>query len=177
MIVLGLDAGFSLPGYAVVDTVENTVLCCGGISTARTSKKERKNQPNFYVSHDDARRVTHIFAELKQIVNRYKPTVACVELPIGAGRSSAAVKGMAYAAAISAVLVYDCELEPVWITPRQNKLASTGIADAEKEQVWEGVQRRFANVSWPRNRRGDYDRLTCWAIADALSTIMYYEAL
>jgi len=177
MIVLGLDAGFSLPGYAIVDTVENVVLCAGGISTARTSKTERKKQPNFYVSHDDARRVIYLFSELKQIIDKYKPVIACVELPIGAGRSSAAVKGMAYAAAIAAILVHCCGLEPVWLTPRQNKLASTNLPDAEKEQVWAGVQRRFPNVDWPRNKHGAYDKLVCWAMADALSTIMYYESL
>lgn len=177
MIILGLDAGFTLPGYGVFDTEQNKVLCTGSVATSRMSKSERRKLEHFYVSQDDARRIIDVFSRLKSVVLEYHPTVACVELPIGAGRSSSAVKGMAYASAISAILVSEFSMDPVWLTPAQNKIASTGIKDAEKDQVMAGVQRRFTDVNWPKNKKGQYIRLECWAIADALSTIMWWESL
>lgn len=177
MVILGLDAGFVLPGYGIVDTVSNTVLCAGSIATSRLSKKDRKKSAHFYVSHDDARRVAYIYAELKKIVQQYHPETVCIELPVGAGRSSSAVKGMAYASAIAAILAQECKLNPVFLTPAQNKMASTGMQDGEKDQVMAGVQRRFTDVNWPVNRQGQYNKLQCWAMADALSTIMWWESL
>lgn len=181
MVIFGLDAGFTLPGYAFFDVAENKVLDVGYVSTMRTPKKERgKSSGRFYVSHDDARRVIEIFDVLHEKIQLYRPSIAAVELPIGSGRSSAAVKGMAYASAISAILTKLHNLEPIWVTPDQNKVAACGIHDASKEQVLEGVQRRFPGIDWPKlrlkSKSEKLDGPKCWAMADALSTIMYYES-
>lgn len=175
MIIFALDAGFVLPGYAFFDTVTNTVINYGSVASSRTAKKERK-PAHFYVSHDDARRTQNIFSTLDVLIKQIHPTFATVELPIGAGRSSSAVKGMAYATAIAAILLSNNGIDDyLYVTPEQNKVASTGIKTASKLQVLQGVSRRF-QVNWKKDRNGSIDNPHNWAVADALSTIMYYES-
>jgi len=176
MVIFALDAGFTLPGYAFFDTINNRVLACGAVATARMAKAQRRTV-HYYVSHDDARRVREIYAVLSPLVAQYKPDCATIELPVGAGRSSSAVKGMAYASAIGAILVEEHGIRDcVYVTPEQNKLASTGLRDGSKQQVMVGVERRFGDV-WERKRGDNVDHPRNWAVADALSTIMYYESL
>lgn len=132
-----------------------------------------------YKAWDDARRIREVVSELLQIVDQHLPNVVVLELPISGARDANAIKGMAFSLAMFVSAVHTMELTTVYVTPHQNKEASTGHKLADKSLVIEKVKEVWPNVPWIlKTRRGkltseiDTDRQE--AVADALSTVLCY---
>jgi Holliday junction resolvasome RuvABC endonuclease subunit len=172
--VLGVDAGFTAPGFAVVDIGQGCRVlfaeCLQTEAYGGASKKKRRRL-DVYKSEDDARRMVEISRRLAWIVGTYLPDLAVVELPSAGGKSSSAVKGMAIGAAVAVTTLYGLGIPQVYVSPRENKLASTGDPYAEKDAMLAAARRRYT-LTWPTLKRSTkLDGPRCWAIADALGAI------
>jgi Holliday junction resolvasome RuvABC endonuclease subunit len=142
--LLGIDAGFSAPGYAVLELTPDTakVLTAGCIQTKAISKKQRRTD-SVYKSEDDARRIEEIAVSLAQVIREWSPDVAAVELPSAGAKSAAAIRGMAYATSVTASVLALTKIPVYYLTPRASKVSTTGDGAAEKMKMVEYVSREF----------------------------------
>jgi Holliday junction resolvasome RuvABC endonuclease subunit len=184
MTILGIDAGLTAPGFAVVarncDNLTGDVLMAECFIPKHDKNLARKTDR-------DADRIRQIVSKIFELVYVYKPTVIVAELPTGGSKSGAAARGMAYSVAmtVSALCAVTrfipTPIEIVYITPMENKKGSTGKVkwdvetDQGKWEVLQAVKAIWPNVIWPQKRKSiEIDDAKCWAIADALSTIATY---
>ena len=185
MVIFGIDAGFNAPGFSIVDQSDSdpTKLRVLFSECFETEAYAGGDRDETYKSVDDARRMVEISKRIAELVRKYKPDVAVVELPTGGAKSSSAIKGMAIGAAVTVTTLYQLDVPRVLITPSENKAAETGHRDAEKDEVFDAVRRRFPDFDgWPRVskrakkrwRGTDLDELRCYAMSDSLSTILFY---
>jgi Holliday junction resolvasome RuvABC endonuclease subunit len=186
MRVLGSDAGYTAPGFAVVEYTDldrlqdSKILHTQCVITRREIKRKGKNRGN--VSEDDARRIQQICDVLRSIVVTFRPDYAIVELPTGGSMGATALKCMAMATAMSVAALRMLDVKSFFITPFTNKKQSTGDSYATKEQVISAIHRVWIDVPWPkkilRGRVQVYpDDQQQEAVADALSTIIAFSSL
>lgn len=179
MNVMGIDAGWAAGGAAVVAIPDDLsdlgeVLQVACTRTERAAKHKRQS-----VTHDDAGRIRFISDQLAEIYERWKPEVVVVELPTGGAMNSGGIKGMALATATVVATLARLGAHVMLITPRANKLASTGDPEAEKSAVIAGVKRHWAWIPWipKRTQKSNVeDQGNREAVADALSTVLAWHA-
>lgn len=180
MIIFGIDAGFTAPGFAVVDiqSLPGKILHAECVQTERTSKANFKKL-KLRVSEDDARRICVITTRISEIVQEFKPDLVVAEVPTGGARGANAIKGMAFSTAMTVAACNVLRVPLRLITPTQNKKGSTQLdKTAEKDAVFEAVSMTWPEFQWPRMKtREDIDEIQCWAIADALSCVMTYSSM
>ena len=174
-LYFGIDCGFAAPGFCIVDagTGYGRVLF-GECFRTKGLTKQQRNKQDVYKSHDDARRCIAVSDEIVRIADVYKPDMAIIELPSAGAKSATAIKGMALGAATTVVTLHRLGIPVHYITPGANKKGSTADRNAEKNEVLAAVRKAWPTfIGWPKLKRKDaLDLNECWAIADALSTVM-----
>ncbi|MDR0853478.1 MAG: crossover junction endodeoxyribonuclease RuvC [Clostridiales Family XIII bacterium] len=137
MRILGVDPGYAIMGYGVVDYIGNRyrLVCCGAILT-----EAGEPMPE---------RLRTLYAELTQVIVENEPDVASIEELFFNDNAKTAIKvGEARGAAILAcanlgVPVYE-------YTPLQIKQALVGYGRATKEQVQEMVRQMLGLKAAPK---------------------------
>ncbi len=127
MIILGIDPGYAIMGYGILEMKGNTfkVLAYGSITT----------DANMYM----ADRLKCIYSDLTEIISKYEPDELAIEDLFFNTNTKTAIKvGQARGVAILAAANFGME---VWeYTPLQIKQALVGYGRAEKKQVQEMVK-------------------------------------
>lgn len=127
MRILGIDPGYAIMGYGIVEKIGNKfkVLAYGSITTeANESMTDR---------------LKHIYSKLMMLIDEYQPDEASIEELFFNTNTRTAIKvGQARGVAILA-----CANSGVTIseyTPLQIKMALTGYGRADKKQVQQMIK-------------------------------------
>lgn len=122
MRILGIDPGYAIMGYGIVDMKGNRFTpCTYGVVT--TDK-----------SMDMPDRLVHLYKSLMELIEEYKPeTVAIEELFFNKNAKTAIMVGQARGVAMLACA--NSGLDIYEYTPLQIKQGLIGYGRAEKEQV------------------------------------------
>jgi Holliday junction resolvasome RuvABC endonuclease subunit len=180
--VMGVDVGYALPGLCVVEvdgTTLKSLLHAEGFKTKGLTTKQRRTGgvTTIYKSADDARRMLEISDRIAEIVEKFQPDLAVLELPTAGAKSASAIKAMALASATAVVTFRRLGVEQAYITPRQNKWGSTQDKDAQKVAVHVAAKRLFPDFKWPLKKKGNLDKETAWAISDAISCVSTWASV
>ncbi len=127
MKILGIDPGFAILGYGIIEMKGNHFSVCGyGAVTTEAGTP----MPD---------RLKHLYSELMEIILEYQPEVASVEeLFFNTNVTTAINVGQARGVAILACA--NCGLSIAEYTPLQIKQALVGYGRAEKKQVQQMVK-------------------------------------
>ncbi len=122
MRILGIDPGYAIMGYGVVELIGNKfkVIEYGSIMT-----ESRKNMTD---------RLKHLYYELMQLINRTDPDVAAIEELFFNTNTTTAIK-VGQARGVSILACANSGIETNEYTPLQVKMALTGYGRANKKQV------------------------------------------
>ena len=122
MRILGIDPGYAIMGYGVVELIGNKfkVIEYGSIMT-----ESRKNMTD---------RLKHLYYELMQLINRTDPDVAAIEELFFNTNTTTAIK-VGQARGVSILACANSGIETNEYTPLQVKKALTGYGRADKKQV------------------------------------------
>jgi crossover junction endodeoxyribonuclease RuvC len=135
--ILGVDPGYAILGYGVVDYQANRyrLVDCGAITTDKGMA-----MPS---------RLKALYAELTAVITMFEPEAAAVEELFFNSNAKTAIKvGEARGAAILACA--NCGMDVYEYTPLQIKQALTGYGRATKEQVQEIVRSVLGLTKAPR---------------------------
>ena len=122
MRILGIDPGYAIMGYGVVELIGNKfkVIEYGSIMT-----ESRKKMTD---------RLKHLYYELMQLINRTDPDVAAIEELFFNTNTTTAIK-VGQARGVSILACANSGIETNEYTPLQVKMALTGYGRADKKQV------------------------------------------
>ncbi len=127
MKILGIDPGYAILGYGVIEKIGNRFKVCdyGAIITdAGTPMPER---------------LEYLYDSLREIIEREKPDVASIEeLFFNTNAKTAILVGQARGVAVLACIKGGIDIEEY--TPLQIKQALVGYGRAEKKQVQQMVK-------------------------------------
>lgn len=140
MLILGIDPGLQRTGFGVVETVGQRLsyVASGTISTAEAPRG------------DLPQRLKIIFEGVREVVQRYQPQCAAVEIVfVNVNPQSTLLLGQARGAALAALVA--AGLPVAEYTALQMKKAVVGHGLANKAQVQEMVRRLLA-LSTPPGR-------------------------
>ena len=127
MRILGIDPGYAITGFSVLDFEKNQFKCCdyGLIKTeAKTPFPER---------------LLIIDRAIDMICKKWKPDVLAIE-ELFFARNTTTAMGVAQARGVAIVACARRAIPVYEYTPMQVKLAVTGYGKAEKQQVQEMVR-------------------------------------
>ncbi|MDR1795948.1 MAG: crossover junction endodeoxyribonuclease RuvC [Clostridiales Family XIII bacterium] len=127
MRILGIDPGYAILGWGVVDFRANRyrLVDCGAITTGKEMPMPA--------------RLKALYAELTEVIGMFLPAVAAVEELFFNSNAKTAIRvGEARGAAILACA--NCGVEVYEYTPLQIKQALSGYGRASKEQMQELVR-------------------------------------
>jgi crossover junction endodeoxyribonuclease RuvC len=130
MLILGIDPGLQRTGFGVIraDGPRLAYVASGTISTLEAPRG------------DLPLRLKIIFEGVQEVVQRYQPDCACVEIVfVNVNPQSTLLLGQARGAAVAALVTAD--LPVTEYTALQMKKAVVGHGHANKEQVQEMVRR------------------------------------
>lgn len=122
MKILGIDPGYAILGYGVIEKIGNKFKVCsyGSITTdAKMSMEDR---------------LEYLYDSLREIIEEEKPEVAAIEeLFFNTNAKTAILVGQARGVAVLACIKGGLDIEEY--TPLQIKQALVGYGRAEKRQV------------------------------------------
>ena len=199
---MGIDAGYSLPGFGFSEIVcgEDGIYKPGQFIHAeaysipeKDSTKKNRARYNAFKSLSQTSKdcivVSSTVNRIKELIETYNPTKVIVELPTGGAKSSSAVRamGMSTSMCVAALTVLSqvskVNFSVVYITPNQNKKGSTGVAKWGKEDkvhvkwdVLQSVNEVWPDIQWPHKKSKrlahEVEESTSWAMSDAMSCIL-----
>lgn len=127
MRILGVDPGFAITGYSIIDYVGNKfkLIDCGAVTTK--------------VGVSFPQRLTKIYDNINMIIQEYKPDSVVVEELFFNQNVKTAIN---VAQARGVILIVGCKnnIPTYEYTPLQVKQAVAGYGRAEKKQVQKMVQ-------------------------------------
>ena len=128
MTILGIDPGYGIVGWGVVDHHNNrfTTLGYGAITTS--------------ADMDFNARLKTIYDDLKSIITRFSPATAAVEKLYFQSNQKTAI-GVAEARGVILLALQKAKVSIGEYTPLQVKTAVVGYGKAEKHQVQEMTKR------------------------------------
>jgi crossover junction endodeoxyribonuclease RuvC len=127
-IILGIDPGTQLMGYALLKTDGNTARVLLMDTLKLTSHK------------DIYQRLEKIHTKVSELIKLYQPTTFAIEAPFfGKNVQSMLKLGRAQGVAIAAAM--QAELSVTEYSPKKVKQSVCGNGNADKEQVWKMLQR------------------------------------
>jgi len=122
MKILGIDPGYAILGYGIVDMHGNHFNVCGYGAVVTDSKMDMPN------------RLKHLYHSLMTIIAEYEPEAASIEeLFFNTNTKTAIMVGQARGVAILACANSGLEISEY--TPLQIKQALVGYGRAEKAQI------------------------------------------
>ncbi|OLY94040.1 crossover junction endodeoxyribonuclease RuvC [Cnuella takakiae] len=127
-IILGVDPGTLVMGYGLIAASGDTIKVIS-IDALKLSAKK-----------DNYERLRLIYQKIAEIVQLYKPTEFAIEAPFfGKNVQSMMKLGRAQGVAIAAAMAGNIPVTEY--SPKKVKQAITGNGNADKEQVWQMLQR------------------------------------
>ncbi len=191
MIVLGLDAGFSAPGFAIVDLQNNGFgkIIHTECFMPKLNKEENKLKKckKLHKADEFFIKINQVCDKIHELITTYNVELVITELPVGGAKSAKAIRGMAFSFAltISAIRIiqkYYNNLKVEIISPQENKRGSLGVKkltrniDISKWSIFNAVDEIWKEqIDWPKLKRKDaLASIKCWAVADALSCVATY---
>jgi crossover junction endodeoxyribonuclease RuvC len=149
MRILGIDPGLRTTGFGVID-VDGPRLRYVASGTINTGAAELGQLPQ---------RLKILFDGVREIVARYEPTCASVEIVfVNVNPQSTLLLGQARGAVITALV--SCDVSVAEYTALQMKKAVVGHGLARKEQVQQMVQRLLGLPGLPGKDAADALGLT-----------------
>ena len=144
MRILGIDPGLQVAGFGVVD-IEGQHLRYVASGTIKTTHLERSDLPG---------RLKVLFDGIREVVQRYQPEVASVEIVfVNVNPQATLLLGQARGACITALVSTD--LAVAEYTALQMKKAVAGYGKAGKAEVQEMVMRLLKLPSLPGKDAAD----------------------
>lgn len=137
MRILGIDPGFGIVGYSVIEYNDNSFQL---IKAAAIQTK-----PN----SDFNKRLCTIYEELDKVIKEYNPTEAAVET-IYFNKNTKTAIAVAEARGVILLKLKQANVNIGEYTPLQVKQAVTGYGRAEKKQVEEMTQRLLNLKTMPK---------------------------
>lgn len=133
MRILGIDPGYAILGYGVIDMKGNRFSVCGyGAVTTDTALE----MPD---------RLKHLYTQVMEIIREYEPDVAAIEeLFFNTNSKTALLVGQARGVAILACVNSGLEIREY--TPLQIKQGLVGYGRAEKQQI-QAMVKTILNLS------------------------------
>lgn len=128
MLILGIDPGLAITGYAIIKTDIYNKLSVIEYGCIRTSKKDEHSQ-----------RLLKIYTDLRKIFKKYKPDKIAIENIYFAKNVKTAMK-VGEARGITILAASKSRAEIVEFTPLQVKQALTGYGHATKVQIQKMVK-------------------------------------
>lgn len=127
MIIIGIDPGYAITGFGIVEYINNkfTVLHYGVISTKSTMPFEK--------------RLLAISEELDRLFQQYKPDSMAIE-ELFFSRNTTTAIGTAQARGVAILCGAKANINIYEYTPLQVKLAVSGYGRADKNQVQQMVK-------------------------------------
>ncbi len=137
MRILGIDPGFGIVGYSVIEYNNNSfkLITADAILTKPNSEFNK--------------RLCTIYEELNKIIQEYEPTDAAVETLYFNKNTKTAIE-VAEARGVILLKLKQENLNIKEYTPLQVKQAVTGYGRAEKKQVQEMTQRLLSLKTIPK---------------------------
>jgi len=132
MRILVIDPGVATTGWAIVDFDKEIKVVDFGVIT---TSKENTQQI----------RLSEIYKDLSEIINKFKPTLAGIELLIFNNNAKTAMN-VGEARGVVLLLLSQMSIETFQFTPPQIKRSIAGSGRADKRQVQENVK-RMCNLS------------------------------
>ena len=138
--ILGIDPGSQITGFGLIDICgDSTKLVeCGSIRT----------------SGDHSERLRQIFAQVSEVVGKYRPSEIAIESVFVNKNAGSALKlGQARSAALCAT--FEFELHVFEYAPRQIKRSVVGNGGADKSQVQLMVRMLLSMTAEPQADAAD----------------------
>lgn len=135
MIILGIDPGYAIVGWGVIDYSKNTFRTLGYGSITTPAKTE------------PASRLAEIYHGMNQIIQKYKPDQMAVEELFFNTNGKTAIM-VAEARGVILLAAKEAKMDIYEYTPLQVKQAVVGYGRAEKKQVINMVT-SFLNLKTP----------------------------
>jgi len=129
MIILGVDPGSTITGYAIIKKQKNKdlgVIDFGCITTEGLDAEEE--------------RLKKIYKEIKKIIEKYRPTVVSIEKLFFFKNLKTAIP-VSQTRGVILLAVAEKGLPTLEFTPLQVKITITGYGRATKKQVKEMIKR------------------------------------
>ncbi len=128
MRYIGIDPGYALVGWAIVDFEDNQdiKLCDYGVITT-----DKGNTPE--------NRLSEIYKDMKDIIEKYSPEIAGLETLLFLRNVTTAMK-VSEARGVIILSLNDCGIKILNITPLQVKSSISGYGRASKTQIQENVK-------------------------------------
>lgn len=128
MIILGIDPGTLVMGYSIIEACNNT-FSVKEIDVLKLAS-----------TLDHYKRLQKIHRRITELVERFSPHECAIEAPFfGKNVQSMLKLGRAQGVAIAAAM--DRNIPVTEYSPRKIKQSITGNGNANKEQVWNMLQR------------------------------------
>ena len=144
MRILGIDPGLQIAGFGVVD-IDGPQLGYVASGTIKTTHLARSDLPG---------RLKVLFDGVREVVQRYQPDVACVEIVfVNVNPQATLLLGQARGACITALVSSD--LAVAEYTALQMKKAVAGYGKAGKAEVQQMVMRLLKLPSLPGKDAAD----------------------
>jgi crossover junction endodeoxyribonuclease RuvC len=130
-IILGIDPGTLLMGYGII-VVKGQQISLLEMSALKLSARK-----------DNYQRLQLIYQKVSELIQTYRPTCFAIEAPFfGKNVQSMLKLGRAQGVAIAAAM--SAGLEVFEYSPKKVKQSITGNGNADKDQVWQMLQRLIA---------------------------------
>jgi len=142
--VMGIDPSFTCTGWSifVVEKGRWKVVDTGAVKTEAQNKKL-----GIYKTDDDQRRIMLIMDELTRVARKYELAAIVSEQPAGGGKSSSAVKGMAFATCMVTCLANFFEIGLVCVPAGKSKKFNCGTRNASKQQMQDHVASVYPEIA------------------------------
>ncbi len=137
LVVFGIDPGYAIVGYGVVDFSGNKISVLGYGAVTTEANEEFKN------------RLSAIYSDMVTLFNKYKPDCISIEKLFFNTNTTTAID-VAQARGVILLAAKHCNVEIFEYTPLQVKQAVTGYGRAEKHQVMEMVKNFLSLKSVPK---------------------------
>lgn len=132
-----IDAGFTNLGWAVAELKRGTQERVLAFGVEKTKKHQSGSK---LVTIDNVHRIRCLARVLEEVQDAYEPKAWFMELPNSGGKSSAAIKGMAFALAMLATWAEVRKIPCEMMIPTQTKKACIGKSGASKAEVEEFIR-------------------------------------
>jgi len=136
MLTLGIDPGFAILGYAVVQGTKEKPICLD-FGVVKTDL------------HSLADRLVQIAQDLEVLIEKYQPQQAVVEQLFFFKNQKTAME-VAQSRGVVLYLLAKHKIDIIQITPMQVKQTVCGYGKASKQQVQKTMQKIFNLTSLPK---------------------------
>ena len=137
MKILGIDPGMAIVGYGMIGVENNNIelITSGSIQTDKTLS--------------DSKRLLEIYADLSQIVEKYKPDCASVE-QLFFFKNQKTIIPVAEARGVILTVLEKFNIPTYSYTPMEVKQVLTGYGRADKKEVESMVKLSLNNQELPK---------------------------